>query len=358
MQLRKQVYHWKSIEYTAYKGFLYMVGKMDHDYAALLRCLNEIRSRIPEFTPRTVFDYGSGVGSVIWGVNSVWKRGVQEYYCVDRSGEMNTLARLLLQDGEDNKEMQVSGVHFRQFHPSTKHQFDLTVSAFSLFEFPNRSERLAAVKNLWDMTGEFMILVENGSIAGFKLIQEAREYILGLGDSNDGHVFAPCPHDSKCPKLSWTKSSVCNFEVTYQRLQLSSNTTISDKARFSYVILRKGRRQSEAATYMWPRLVKRSSKPRNHTPCTMCCPDGTIKSVVITASKHSKDLYKCSRYCHLGDLLPVKMSQQKEEGHTDRIHDNINNVDQSEGTESGEESDTDRDHSASGLYPQDSLSPS
>lgn len=73
-----------------------------------------------------------------------------------------------------------------------------------------------------------------------------------------------------------------------------------------------------------------------------------LKQVNVFRFLNCRDLYKCSRYCHLGDLLPVKMSQQKEEGHTEGIHDNTNAVDQSD----------DFDHSACDLYPQDSLSPS
>ena len=49
------------------------------------------------FDPSTLFDFGSGVGSVTWAAHQVWGDAIKEFHNVDISSEMNTVARLLLQ---------------------------------------------------------------------------------------------------------------------------------------------------------------------------------------------------------------------------------------------------------------------
>jgi len=43
-----------------------MIAKSAGEYASLIRILNEIVKRQPKFTPKSVFDFGSGIGIVPW----------------------------------------------------------------------------------------------------------------------------------------------------------------------------------------------------------------------------------------------------------------------------------------------------
>lgn len=51
------------------------------------------------------------------------------------------------------------------------------------------------ILNLWNRCDGYLILVEQGSNAGFKLINEARDFILHLNEKSEtkvlGHAFAP-----------------------------------------------------------------------------------------------------------------------------------------------------------------------
>lgn len=64
--LKQSIYNWQPIEYTTYVGKQYMVNRMIAEYAALKRIFSEIAFRNPEFQPTSLFDFGSGVGTVTW----------------------------------------------------------------------------------------------------------------------------------------------------------------------------------------------------------------------------------------------------------------------------------------------------
>lgn len=64
--VRKKVYHWTPIDYDAYTCLLYLVGRFTPEYAVLTKIFGEIAQRDPQFKPKNVLDFGSGVGTVTW----------------------------------------------------------------------------------------------------------------------------------------------------------------------------------------------------------------------------------------------------------------------------------------------------
>ena len=59
---------WVPIDYDKTAAWVYLLGKASFDYAALTLILGEIRARTAtqNFRPRTMLDFGSGVGSCTW----------------------------------------------------------------------------------------------------------------------------------------------------------------------------------------------------------------------------------------------------------------------------------------------------
>ncbi|KAF4530487.1 hypothetical protein B566_EDAN018573, partial [Ephemera danica] len=92
-------YHWKAIEYDAHTCLQYLVTRVAPEFAILNRVFAELTTRLPNFKPQTVFDFGSGVGSVAWVTHSLWGQSLKEIYCVDTSSDMIDLAELLLKGG-------------------------------------------------------------------------------------------------------------------------------------------------------------------------------------------------------------------------------------------------------------------
>lgn len=65
-QLKGFIYSWKSINYNAFTSLVYLFGRSIPEYSVLYKIFNEIYTHDKNFTPKSLFDYGSGVGTVMW----------------------------------------------------------------------------------------------------------------------------------------------------------------------------------------------------------------------------------------------------------------------------------------------------
>ncbi|XP_068097289.1 ribosome assembly protein METTL17, mitochondrial isoform X2 [Hyperolius riggenbachi] len=292
--LRKSTYNWQPLNYSQHIGLVYLAARFDGGYAAVTRALYEINKRVPDFKPLTLMDFGSGVGTVIWAAHALWGNSVKEYMCVDTSASMNNLSEMILRGGSETSRMHIHGVYFRQFLPvSPKVQYDLVISAFSLNELPNFAARQKTIQALWRKTGGFLVLVENGTREGHRLLMEARDIVLR------------CPHQLECPKLSENSKVPCNFVQKYQSFPLSWNSQ-QQWEKFSFLILSRGIVGGDDKH--WPRVIGDVLLRPRHVHCHTCGSDGKLHHDVITSNRHGKDLYRCARICKLGDRLPAIIS--------------------------------------------------
>ncbi|XP_048211675.1 methyltransferase-like protein 17, mitochondrial [Perognathus longimembris pacificus] len=304
--LRRTTYHWQNLSYSEELSLIYMAARLAGGFAAVSRAFHEIHSRIPEFKPQTLMDFGSGTGSVTWAAHSTWGQSLREYMCVDSSVAMLNLAEKLLKGGSESGEPYISGVFFRQFLPvSPKVQFDIVVSAFALSELPSKADRTEVVQTLWRKTNHFLVLVENGTKAGHRLLMDARDLILkgkekSSLDPRPSFVFAPCSHELPCPQLTASPPLACSFSQAYHPIPFNWNKKPKEEI-FSMVILARGSPEENR----WPRMTQPVLKRPRHVHCHLCCPDGRMEHAIITARKHGKDLYRCARVSSWGDLLPV-----------------------------------------------------
>lgn len=239
-RIKKEAYNWKPLQYDTYKCALYLAARLAPDFAALVQIMSDIKKRDPSYAPLTMLDFGSGVGSSMWAMDHVWPHICREVVCVDISSDMNALADRLLRGGDPDRPRVVreGGTFFKQFLPlSNLLKYDLVISSHSLFEIPNMSMRLRTIDVLWRKTSGYLVLVESGTNEGYRLVQEARDYLLELsrksqeeGESNpEGYVFAPCPHDNFCPRFFDGSNIPCNFEVHYKPLPLGKKTKYSTR---------------------------------------------------------------------------------------------------------------------------------
>lgn len=116
--LRQRMYSWQPINYDDYKGLAYLFGRSPQEFAVILKVFREIQKRSPDFTPRSFFDFGSGVGTGTWAASELWRDSLYEYYLVDSSKHMNDLSDLILRDGDLNKNSNLRNVNYRQFLPA------------------------------------------------------------------------------------------------------------------------------------------------------------------------------------------------------------------------------------------------
>uniref|UniRef100_A0A7N6A5F4 Ribosome assembly protein METTL17, mitochondrial n=1 Tax=Anabas testudineus TaxID=64144 RepID=A0A7N6A5F4_ANATE len=295
-ELRRTTYRWTPMKYDEDLGVVYMAARLAGGYASVRRALNEIQKRDPSFAPQSLLDFGSGLGTVVWASHSCWGDTLKEMVCVDSSGPMNILAERLLKAGDNERaEPHIKQVYFRQFLPvSPKVQFDLVTAAFTLSELPNVKEREEAVVTLWRKTGSYLVLVENGTKEGHQILMEARDALLKkqekiVYDSRPASVFAPCPHERMCPKLTREPVLPCNFQQMYQPLPLPGHNNRQTE-KFSYLILTpREKAEPESEGVDWARLIAPVQRRTRHVHCRMCCSDGQLQHVVVTARKHKKN---------------------------------------------------------------------
>uniref|UniRef100_A0A3Q2NWN0 Ribosome assembly protein METTL17, mitochondrial n=1 Tax=Fundulus heteroclitus TaxID=8078 RepID=A0A3Q2NWN0_FUNHE len=293
-ELRRTTHRWTPLKYDEELGVVYMAARLAGGYAAVRRALNEIKKREPSFAPQSLLDFGSGLGTVAWASHSCWGDSLKELVCVDSSVPMNVLAERLLKGDDERAEPHIKQVYFRQFLPvSPKVQFDLVVAAFTLSELPNVDEREEAVRTLWRKTNSYLVLVENGTKEGHQMLMEARDTLLKkpekvLHDPRPASVFAPCPHEMTCPKLTREPITPCNFQQRYQPVPLPGRHECQTE-KFSYLILSRAE-PAEAGPEGpdWGRLIAPVLRRSRHVHCHLCCADGQLQHAVVTARKHSR----------------------------------------------------------------------
>ncbi|AWP03688.1 mett11d1 fc73c11 wu:fc73c11 isoform 2 [Scophthalmus maximus] len=322
-ELRRTTYRWTHMKYDEEFGVVYMAARLAGGYAAMRRALNEIKKRDPSFAPQSLLDFGSGLGTVVWASHSYWADSLKEMVCVDSSGPMNTLAERLLKGADEKAQPHIKQVYFRQFLPvSPKVQFDLVAAAFTLSEISGVKDREEAVFTLWRKTGSYLVLVENGTKEGHQLLMEARDTLLmkqetTVHDSRPASVFAPCPHELTCPKLAQKMVVPCNFQQLYHPLPLPGHNECRTE-KFSYLIVTRGEPAEPApdGTVDWARLVAPVLRRARHVHCRTCSSDGQLHHMVVTARKHSRDVYRCARSSEWGDRLPIVPTAEEDE-HSD-----------------------------------------
>uniref|UniRef100_A0A3P8TQW3 Ribosome assembly protein METTL17, mitochondrial n=1 Tax=Amphiprion percula TaxID=161767 RepID=A0A3P8TQW3_AMPPE len=321
-ELRRTTYHWTPLKFDEELGVVYMAARLAGGYAAVRRALNEIKKRDPSFAPQSLLDFGSGLGTVAWACHSCWGESLKEMVCVDSSGPMNILAERLLKGDDERAEPHIKQVYFRQFLPvSPKVQFDLVVAAFTLSELPNVKDREEAAFTLWRKTSSYLVLVENGTKEGHQMLMEARDTLINkqektVYDFRPASVFAPCSHKLMCPKLAREPITPCNFQQMYHALPLPGHNHRQTE-KFSYLILsRTEPSQAEPEGVSWARLISPVLRRTRHVHCHMCCPDGQLQHKVVTARKHSRDVYRCARSSDWGDQMPI-VKNVEEDVHSD-----------------------------------------
>ncbi|XP_039287269.1 methyltransferase-like protein 17, mitochondrial [Nilaparvata lugens] len=287
---KKSTYNWKPVVYDQYTSLLYMMARLPQNYAVLCRVFNEIAVRDSQFTAKSIFDFGSGVGTAVWAAKHFWGEHMKEFYCVDTSSHMLDLAQFLVQG--DATSVPLPGYYYRQFLPSKPRKYDIVVSAFSLIELASKQIRLETILNLWNQTGQYLVIVEHGTKSGLRYVK------------ND--LIFQCPHDLHCPRLA-PDQSPCNLEVVYFSLPLGVRGETIKKEKFSYVILKKGAKPDE--DHKWPRIVSRNLKVSRQSICRVCTSEGKLQEVIFTKAKSGRESYKCARASRWGDLLPVQLSE-------------------------------------------------
>jgi len=332
-------FEWEGVDFEdKVTAWSYFLVKSAFDYAAIKMVLAEIKEESAHlaeqegvYKPRTLFDFGSGVGTSYWAVNEMFGY-LDEAVFIDTSSQMHSLAKRILMKGKTESKNLPGGRFFRhQMSKDHKLKYDLVTCAFTLSEIPAERERLALITELWMKTQDYLIIVDHGSNAGFQVVAEARNLLntlskmtpaeaikalrmnedrpeLGADPEMSGHLFAPCPHEKPCPRYE-QDTIPCNFRARYKNFDLDkiprSLKSMIYNDTFSYVVFKKGERSP--TNREWHRLVNDPIINSKCAICQLCTERGRLEES-YSHKEVDKSFFLYSKKAVLGQRFHVNLT--------------------------------------------------
>lgn len=79
----------------------------------------------------------------------------------------------------------------------------------------------------------------------------------------------------------------CNFLSKHQPLRIGEPRS-TDISLYSYLVLKKGERNSEDSSIEWPRVVRPILVKSKHVICRTCTHRGELEEFIVTKGKNTK----------------------------------------------------------------------
>jgi ribosomal protein RSM22 (predicted rRNA methylase) len=267
----------------------YLAVRLPATFAANLHVLSEICRLAPQAGITSILDLGAGPGTSAYAAAKVFpKLALVTMIESDRSllelGQR--LARQSLYAAiRDSKWLQ----HDLRASPSLE-PHDLVVISYALNELSSTETR-KTVLHAWQCTGEFLAIIEPGTMRGFGFVHAARAQLIAQG----ARILAPCPRALECPMAA--TGDWCHFAQRVERTsvhrQLKAGALGYEDEKFSYVVASRSPISGAEA-----RIVRHPQKHSGHVQLLLCTPRGLEKR---TIGKSQKENYKRARKAEWGD---------------------------------------------------------
>jgi len=270
----------------------YAVVRMPATYAAVRAALAQAMQIIPEFAPRSILDVGAGPGTASWAAADIWP-SIARTTLIDSNARLLALARELGASrdapGFDASLMQGDAVQALSGAPMT----DVVMASYALTEIAPAA-LTGILMQLWKLTGRLLVIVEPGTVNGFKRILAYRDVLLASG----AQIIAPCSHERLCPLAE--SARWCHFS---ERLPRSRDHQITKSAsvpyedeKFSYLIAGKG----FAGSMRGRRILATPNVSKGGVSLTLCAPERTEERVI---GRTEKAAYKEAKRYAWGDVI-------------------------------------------------------
>jgi ribosomal protein RSM22 (predicted rRNA methylase) len=263
----------------------YLAARLPATYAAIRAALDAVAVVRPDFTPRSLLDFGAGPGTALWAARDCWP-DLDAATLVEASAAMRKFgAAFAPQSG-------VAAVDWHAAPPPSSGPCALATVAYVLDEL-DPAQRTAVIQQLWSLTGDTLLVVEPGTPAGWRRILEARDLLLRQG----AQVVAPCPHADICPIAApdW-----CHFARRVARsrahLQAKGAEVPWEDEKFSFLAVSRRPGPLPAA-----RVIAPPRAGSGKVELKLCEQDGAARSALVT--RRSGDRYKTMRRLSWGDAV-------------------------------------------------------
>lgn len=266
----------------------YLAVRLPATFAVVARVLEEIKKRLPDFSPKSVCDLGAGPGTATWAAIKEFP-DIAQAVLYEKDSQWLGIGRRLMEKAD---EQCLREAVWRQGDISDEFAFepqDLVVLSYVVGELPV-VELCEYISKIWKLTGHVLAIIEPGTLHGFERIRLVRERLIQEG----AFMVAPCPHCNTCPMAhgDW-----CHFS---QRLERSAwHMSIKDVAlgyedeKYSYVVVSK-----TPVALPEARVLRHPQHHSGHIDLTLCAREGLEHQVV---SRRQGAVYKQARKLEWGD---------------------------------------------------------
>lgn len=241
----------------------YLAVRLPATYAAVRATFAAVAISRPDFAPKTVLDVGAGPGTALWAAADCWP-DLADALLLEASPIFRTCGEGLAHGAElPRATWRIADIAADAIDCPPCHLVSL---AYVLNELAP-AVRESALKRLWDITADTLVIVEPGTPAGWDRILAARCQLIDAG----AHVLAPCPHAAACPLQppDW-----CHFAERVARSRLHRLAKVAEvpweDEKFSYVALSRGPAAAAAS-----RVIARPRKGSGRVTLKLCRPDGS-----------------------------------------------------------------------------------
>ncbi len=255
----------------------YLVSRMPATFAACSEVFSRLKEMLPDFSPKTMLDVGSGPGTcpLAFGPpKSVTMVEIDEHFI--------SLAKKFLSD--------ICECSWSSAVP-TGETFDLVTSSYMLSEVHDLDPMLERIEKA---VGEVVVLLDTGTPHGYNTLMKARDYFIDKGYT----ILAPCPHNAACPLVG---SDWCHFSVRLPRSRLhrhmKGGSLGYEDEKYCYFIASK----KFARDFSYDRILMPPLKRSGHMHLKLCTHDGQLKEELL--SKKSKERYKEAKKKEWGDRI-------------------------------------------------------
>ncbi len=260
----------------------YLIVRFPATYAAIAAAMTRVQGNIESY-----LDLGSGPGTGAWVVKELFP-AVKKNIAIERNRSMVELGKFLeKQVGHSAIEWQLEDVLRAKSFP----QSDMISCCYFLNEV-DLKERNQLLKKAWEACQKTFVIVEPGTMEGYRTVISARDFLIGCG----GFTVAPCPHDRPCPM---EKGDWCHFpqrvERTFYHRYVKKGSLPFEDEKFSYVVISKEKFEPCKA-----RILNSPMKRSGHTIFRLCKEEGIVEE---TISKKMGEKYLIAKKKKAGDCL-------------------------------------------------------
>jgi ribosomal protein RSM22 (predicted rRNA methylase) len=267
----------------------YLTTRMPATYSAIRAALAEVRTRLPEFNPRSMLDVGAGPGTAMWAAADVFEE-LERVTLVERDINLIEIGKRLAANAEHPAIKSAAWLKQDLQERVNLESHDLVVISYALGELSEATAQ-AVLGAAWSAAGEALVIIEPGTPRGFSHLLRARDELIKMG----AHIVAPCPHAATCPMASgdWCHFSQRVERSRHHRLAKSGTMPYEDE-KYSYLAVAKSPVEVRGA-----RVVRHPLKREGHIHLDVCTPGGLER---VTVTKKSKEAYKRARKTDWGSL--------------------------------------------------------